>query len=66
MYFNSQACRSQCLHNDNNPDRWSHIACSVCCAADVDGDGVISQEDRERFYDAYCGDDEDGKNRVIS
>ncbi len=46
-------------------DRWSRFACSLCCATDVDGDYVISQEERERFYAVYCGDDKDCKDIVI-
>ncbi len=34
--------------------------------ADVNGDGFITQEDRARGYDVYCGEDEDGNDIVKS
>lgn len=61
-YFVSETCRRKCLRRASDPvDRWSLFVCSTCCAADIDGDGFITPEDRDRSYDMYCADGEDGK-----
>ncbi len=62
MHFNSATCHREGLGNANtHVDRWSHFICSICCVADVNGDGFITPEDRAHTFDVFCGDGDDGK-----
>ena len=61
----SGTCHAQCLRNAAKPvGRWSHVACSVCCIHDKDGDGFLTEKDVELTYEMYCGDDRDEQESV--
>ncbi len=68
MLFRSSSgvCHGRCLSEAGTPtDRWSSVGCGVCCAFDLNGDGLLTLEEMLGFRKAMCGQDEEGMQTLL-
>ncbi len=57
----SVKCHGRCIQRAvEASNRFSDGGCTLCCLADIDGDGFITKQELSEGYDAFCGQDEDG------